>query len=48
MHLRLNAHAGAPAGSVSGIGLVLVAAAVWRAGRLARSGAAPRERRRAA
>ena len=32
-HLQLSAHAGAVAGSLAGLGLVLVAAAVWRAGR---------------
>ena len=47
MHLQLDAHAGAVAGSLSPIGLLLVAAATWRA-REPSSRAADRDHRRAA
>jgi hypothetical protein len=49
MHLQLNAHTGAVAGSLSPVGLILVAGGVWRAGRRERRArAAERDQRRAA
>jgi hypothetical protein len=49
MHLQLNAHAGAVAGSLSPVGLIMVAGGVWRAGRRERRARAPeRSQRRAA
>ena len=48
MHLQLEAHAGALAGSLSPVGLILVAGAVWRAGRERPAGAADRGQRRTA
>ena len=48
MHLRLDTHAGALAGSLSPIGLILVAGAVWRAGRRRYGRAADGGQRRAA
>jgi hypothetical protein len=46
MHLRLDTHAGAVAGSLSPIGLLIVAAATWRARRSSRT--ATGDQRRAA
>jgi hypothetical protein len=46
-HLQLDTHAGPVAGSLSPVGLILVAAAMWRAGR-ARRDAAEETQRRAA
>ena len=47
MHLQLDAHAGAVAGSLSPVGLLVVAAATWRA-RESSSRGADRDQRRAA
>jgi hypothetical protein len=47
-HLQLDTHAGAVAGSLSPVGLILVVAALWRAGRVARRDAAEGAQRRAA
>jgi len=47
-HLRLDTHAGALAGSLSPIGLILVAGAVWRARRARQGRAADGGQRRAA
>ena len=46
MHLRLDTHAGAVAGSLSPVGLLLVAVATWRARRSSRT--ATGDQRRAA
>ena len=48
MHMRLDAHAGAVAGSLSPVGLILVAGAVWRAGYPPQGRGADRDQRRAA
>ena len=48
MHLQLDTHAGALAGSLSPIGLILVAGAVWRARRARQGRAADGGQRRAA
>jgi hypothetical protein len=47
-HLRLDTHSAPVAGSLSPLGFVLVAAAVWRAGRRSARDAADRDQRRAA
>jgi hypothetical protein len=47
-HLPLDTHAGPVAGSLSPVGLIVVAAALWRAGRAARRDAAEGTQRRAA
>jgi hypothetical protein len=47
-HLQLDTHAGPVAGSLSPVGLILVAAALWRAGRVARRAGSAGAQRRAA
>ncbi len=47
-HLRLDTHAGPVAGSLSPVGVLFVAAALWGAGRAARRNAAEGTQRRAA
>jgi len=47
-HLRLDTHVGPVAGSLSPVGVLFVAAALWGAGRAARRNAAEGTQRRAA